>query len=84
MPTFRKWSVSSVPSFTYLGGIFKRPKGVKSSSLGFDRKRGFGWKAIELELKEDVIGAVDRVPSELDLEDGAPQDYELKIDVNEV
>ena len=83
MPTFRKWSLSSVSSLSYLGGIFKRPKGVKSR-LGFDRQRGIGWKTVELELTEDVLGGVDRVSSELDSEDVAPQDYELKIDFEEV
>ena len=83
MPTFSKWSLSSVSSLSYLGEIFKQPKGVKSR-LGFDRQRGIGWKTIELELTEDVLGGVDRVPSELDSEDVAPQDYKLKIDVNEV
>ena len=83
MPTFRKWSVSSVSSPSYLGGILKRPKGVKNR-LAFDRQCGIGWKTIELELTEDVLGGVDRVPSELDSEDVAPQDYKLKIDVNEV
>ena len=83
MPTFRKWSLSSVSSLSYLGGIFKRPKGVKSR-LAFDRQRGIGWKTVELELTEDVLGGVDRVSSELDSDDVAPQDYKLKIDVNEV
>ena len=54
------------------------------SRLGFDRQRGIGWKTVELELTEDVLGGVDRVPSELDSEDVAPQDYKLKIDVIEV
>ena len=54
------------------------------SRLAFDRQRGIGWKTVELELTEDVLGGVDRVSSELDSEDVAPQDYKLKIDVNEV
>ena len=83
MPTFRKWSLSSVSSLSYLGGIFKRPKGVKIR-LAFDRQRDLGWKTVELELTEDVLGGVDRVSSELDSDDVAPQDYKLKIDVNEV
>ena len=83
MPTFRKWSLSSVSSLSYLGGIFKRPKGVKSR-LGFDRQRGLGWKTVNVELTEDVLGGVDRVPSELDSENIAPQDYRLKINVTEV
>ena len=83
MPTSRKGSLSPVSILSYLGGIFKRPRGVKSR-LGFDRQRSIGWKTVELELTEDVFGGVDRVSSELDSEDVAPQDYELKIDVNEV
>ena len=83
MPIFGREFYSRLRSLTDLGGIFERPKGVKSR-LGFDRHRRLGWKTVNVELTEDVIGAVHRVPSELNSEDGAPQDYELKIDVNEV
>ena len=65
------------------GGIFERPKGVKSG-LEFDRQRGLGCKTVNVELTEDVLGGLDYLPSELDSEDTAPQDYELKIDMNEV
>ena len=83
MPTFGRKLYSRFQSLKDLGGIFERPKGVKSR-LGFDRQRGLGWKTVNVELTEDVLGGVDRVPSELDSEDVAPQDYKLKIDMNEV
>ena len=83
MPIFGRELYSRLRSLTDLGGIFERPKGVKSR-LGVDRHRGLGWKTVNVELTEDVLGGVDRVPSELDSEDVAPQDYKLKIDMNEV
>ena len=83
MPIFGRELYSRLRSLTDLGGIFERPKGVKSR-LGVDRHRGLGWKTVNVELTEDVLGGVDSVPSELDSEDVAPQDYELKIDMNEV
>ena len=83
MPTFGREFYSRLRSLKDLGGIFERPKGVKSR-LGFDRQRGLGWKTVNVELTEDVLGAVDCLPSELDLEDVAPQDYRLKISVTEV
>ena len=52
--------------------------------MAFDQQRGLVWKTIDLELMEDVLGGVDRAPSELDSGDGAPQDYELKINASEV
>ena len=83
MPTFGRELYSRLRSLKDLGGIFERPKGVKSR-LGFDRQRGLGWKTVNVELTEDVLGGVDRVPSELDSENIAPQDYRLKINVTEV
>ena len=83
MPIFGRELYSRLRSLTDLGGIFERPKGVKSR-VGVDRHRGLGWKTVNVELTEDVLGGVDSVPSELDSEDVAPQDYELKIDMNEV
>ena len=83
MPIFGREFYSRLRSLTDLGGIFERPKGVKSR-LRFDRHHGLGWKTVNVELTEGVLGGVDCVPSELDSKDGALQDYELKIDVNEV
>lgn len=75
MPTF----LSRLGSLRDLGRFFERPKRVKSR-LSIDQLRD----PVDFKLREDALSGGERAPSDSDSWGGVPQDYKLKIDVDEL